>query len=133
MAIENRRQTRKEYSFKSVGRSKREAESREERALRPPIGIKTPIQLSNTDGIFSMHRDLADQVSDNLKNLILTNHGERLGGTEETCSWDDSYGLLSSIDEVRVHFFLCGESTHSQYAVLRLHCDVHPIFKEVCA
>lgn len=79
MAIENRRQTRKEYSFKSVGLSKREANSTEERALRPPIGIKTPIQLSDRDGIFSMHRDLADQISDNLKNLILTNHGERLG------------------------------------------------------
>lgn len=44
------------------------------------IGIKTPLQLGNTNGeIFSMHTELSDQFSDNLKNLLLTNHGERLG------------------------------------------------------
>ena len=79
MAIENRLQTRKEYSFKSVGLSKRKTDKIVERALRPVVGIKTPITLSSSDGIFSMHRDIADQISDNLKNLILTNHGERLG------------------------------------------------------
>jgi len=79
MAIENRLQTRKEYSFKAVGISKRQESQQTARALRPPIGIKTPISLSSTDGIFAMHRDLGDQISDNLRNLILTNHGERLG------------------------------------------------------
>lgn len=79
MAIENRLQTRKEYSFKSVGLSKRKTDKPKDRALRPVIGIKTPMALSSSDGIFSMHRDIADQISDNLRNLILTNHGERLG------------------------------------------------------
>lgn len=43
------------------------------------IGIKTP--LSNAQGrqIFDMHQDPLDQVKDNLRNLILTNAGERLG------------------------------------------------------
>lgn len=47
----------------------------------PPIGIKTPISLGNPEkeGIFEMHFDLFDQISDNLKNLISTNWGERLG------------------------------------------------------
>lgn len=45
-----------------------------------PIGIKTPMELGQGhDGIFAMHTSLRDQIGDNLRNLILTNHGERLG------------------------------------------------------
>jgi phage baseplate assembly protein W len=45
-----------------------------------PYGIKTPIQVGEgRSGIFKMHFDPISQVDDNLKNLILTNHGERLG------------------------------------------------------
>ncbi len=54
-----------------------------------PIGIQTPLRLSADVGpgtvvsgpqeVFSMHFDAGDQVSDNLRNLIKTNHGERLG------------------------------------------------------
>jgi len=72
-------QNRKVYSFKSSGKSKRAATEEIEVAKRPIVGIKTPLELSNSDGIFTMHRDVAKQVSDNLRNLILTNHGERLG------------------------------------------------------
>ena len=44
------------------------------------IGIKTPLQFGSSNGeIFSMNSTLSDQFADNLKNLILTNHGERLG------------------------------------------------------
>ena len=79
MAIQNRLQTKKSYSFKGVGTTKRTSDTKVEKPLKPPIGIRTPIMLSNSDGIFAMHRDIADQISDNLRNLILTNHGERLG------------------------------------------------------
>jgi phage baseplate assembly protein W len=50
-------------------------------APRIPIGIKTPLELdeSDSDAIFKMHFNLADQITDNLRNLILTNNGERLG------------------------------------------------------
>jgi phage baseplate assembly protein W len=44
-----------------------------------PIGIRTPIQLS--DGhleMFVMNTTIREQIRDNLKNLLLTNHGERL-------------------------------------------------------
>jgi phage baseplate assembly protein W len=44
----------------------------------PNIGIKTPMQLG-TDEIFSMHNNIENQLADNLRNLILTNFGERLG------------------------------------------------------
>jgi hypothetical protein len=46
-----------------------------------PIGIKTPMRLgeTDTDGIFSVHYELGDQIQDNLRNLIQTNWGERLG------------------------------------------------------
>lgn len=66
------------YSFKSVGKTQDKVD---EETLTPtliPYGIKTPLQLGS-ESIFSMNYSLADQFSDNLKNLILTNWGERLG------------------------------------------------------
>jgi phage baseplate assembly protein W len=46
-----------------------------------PIGLKTPLRLGQTsiDGFYSVHYDLGDQIQDNLRNLIQTNWGERLG------------------------------------------------------
>ena len=48
---------------------------------RTPIGIKTPLEKGSGFGetLFKMHFDIADQVQDNLKNLIMTQKGERLG------------------------------------------------------
>ena len=44
-----------------------------------PIGIKTPVLFGQgNEGLFAMNTTLADQIQDNLRNLILTNHGERL-------------------------------------------------------
>lgn len=45
-----------------------------------PIGIKTPIELDEDQSIniFKMHYAIPDQIADNLRNLILSNHGERL-------------------------------------------------------
>lgn len=44
-----------------------------------PIGIKTPIELGdNGEGLLAMHMTIQDSVHDNLRNLLLTNHGERL-------------------------------------------------------
>jgi phage baseplate assembly protein W len=45
-----------------------------------PIGIKTPVQLDgNGHGLLAMHTDIKEQIADNLRNLVLTNWGERLG------------------------------------------------------
>lgn len=76
-------QQQKTYSFKSVGQSfidyidETPGFSTDPPPL--PIGIRTPIQLGGVYGLFQMHNDMLSQVSDNLRNLILTNHGERLG------------------------------------------------------
>lgn len=45
------------------------------------IGIKTPLQMGTdvNDEIVAMNMTLSEQISDNLRNLILTNWGERLG------------------------------------------------------
>lgn len=65
--------------FKSVG------EIATSRKFQPanneiPIGIKTPLRFGDSnDGIFAMHFNLADQIEDNFRNLLLTNHGDRLG------------------------------------------------------
>jgi phage baseplate assembly protein W len=44
-----------------------------------PIGIKTPLEFGDgSSGLLKMHYDVGEQLTDNLKNLLLTNHGERL-------------------------------------------------------
>jgi len=73
-------QTRKTYSFKSSGKTKAAiAAEITDIPVKLPIGIRTPLQVSRGSGLFEMHTDIARQISDNLRNLILTNHGERLG------------------------------------------------------
>ncbi len=65
--------------FKSVG-ERADSEKFKVTKNEVPIGIKTPLRLgSQNDGIFSMHFSLTDQIQDNFRNLLLTNHGERLG------------------------------------------------------
>ena len=74
------RQDAKMYSFKSIGELHVElAERNKKHVKKPPIGIKTPLEFGGDSGIFKMHTDLGKQIADNLRNLILTNHGERLG------------------------------------------------------
>ena len=66
-------QTRRVYSFKSSGKTKSELEQEEQESpTKLPIGIRTPIQLSRGTGLFEMHTDMGRQISDNLRNLILT-------------------------------------------------------------
>jgi phage baseplate assembly protein W len=65
------------FNFKSVG-IKNDQQPITGSSL--PIGIRTPLQLGKQGiGIFAMHTSLADQLADNLRNLLNTNHGERLG------------------------------------------------------
>lgn len=46
-----------------------------------PIGIKTPVEpgFKDNETLFKMHFEPLEQIKDNLKNLILTQKGERLG------------------------------------------------------
>lgn len=71
---------RKVYSFKSAGMTNIDIKSQSAiTGHNPPIGIKTPIQFASSEGLFAMHYDALNNIKDNLKNLLLTNHGERLG------------------------------------------------------
>jgi phage baseplate assembly protein W len=67
------------FNFKAAGKTKEQktAEALEKTAIA--IGFKTPLKFSDTDGLFAMHYTLAEQMHDNLRNLLLTNWGERLG------------------------------------------------------
>lgn len=69
----------KEFDFKSVGiniTTPKQPNPFEDR----PIGIKTPMKLGQgADGIYAMHLDIGDTIRDNFRNMLLTNHGERVG------------------------------------------------------
>lgn len=48
-------------------------------AKQDPIGLKTPLELDGTGfDSFRMHYTVREQVADNLKNLLLSNHGDRV-------------------------------------------------------
>lgn len=67
------------YSFKSSGKTKEQEKTETLPVTQIPFGIKTPMQLGSSDGIFAMNYSLEDQFADNLRNLLLTNWGDRLG------------------------------------------------------
>ena len=68
-----------EFDFKSSGEKATSVVYTGEYISRP-IGIKTPIQFGTArSGLLQMCFEPAEQVHDNLKNLLLTNHGERVG------------------------------------------------------
>ncbi len=66
------------FSFKSTGKTKEDKLVEQLVQSTTPIGIKTPLRLGAEDGILAMNSNLADQVHDNFKNLVLTNWGEHL-------------------------------------------------------
>tara|TARA_Y100000034_G_scaffold119403_1_gene161166 strand:+ start:2706 stop:3197 length:492 start_codon:yes stop_codon:yes gene_type:complete len=72
------------YSFSSVGETVEEY--RQSNRIEDlvggltPVGIKTPLELGGEkDGLLVMNWTTPLAIKDNLKNLLLTNHGERLG------------------------------------------------------
>ena len=65
--------------FKSVGTRARTLLSSSYEVEPTPIGIRTPLRLGEGHGgIFGMYTSLQQTLNDNFKNLLLTNHGERL-------------------------------------------------------
>lgn len=67
------------FSFKSSGKTQEQQLIEAITKSTIPIGLKTPMRFGTTGGVFAMHLSLADQVHDNLRNLLVTNWGERLG------------------------------------------------------
>jgi len=66
-----------QFKFKSSGFRRDDRRFVAKKTVARPIGLRTP--LESGDDIFKMHVDPVKQLSDNFRNLILTNHGERLG------------------------------------------------------
>ena len=66
-----------QFNFKSSGFRRDDRRFVAKKTVARPIGLRTP--LESGDDIFKMHVDPVKQLSDNFRNLILTNHGERLG------------------------------------------------------
>jgi phage baseplate assembly protein W len=70
---------RKVYNFSSVGQLESKVRDVQSVVSPNPIGISTPIRFGTSEkGTFDMHIDLAKQIRDNFRNMIATNHGERL-------------------------------------------------------
>lgn len=74
------------FKFKSSGQNtsdlKKEASNLQQiqKQKEIPIGIKTPLKLSSSDNqLFKMNLNMIDQMNDNLRNLVMTEPGERLG------------------------------------------------------
>ena len=67
--------------FKDVGVLKQPGLSYQERnRTAKPIGFKTPFEIDrSSNALFAMHTDVRSQIADNLRNLVNTNWGERLG------------------------------------------------------
>lgn len=68
-----------ERSFKNIGTTVTQLQSTRPATQVFPIGIKTPMELGGNGNPYKMHTSVADQINDNLRNMILTNYGERLG------------------------------------------------------
>ena len=67
-----------QFNFKSSGFKQSDRRFKKKTvAKQRPIGIKTPLEID--DDIFKMHDNPIRQISDNFRNMILTNKGERLG------------------------------------------------------
>ena len=73
----------KKYDFSSVGELDTDFQSRRAAELAgraQPVGIETPLKMgSDHEGLFKMHKNLQDQLADNFRNLLMTNHGDRFG------------------------------------------------------
>lgn len=67
------------YNFKSAGKTQQIIVDESLESSPVPYGIKTPLKIGFKDGILEMNYDLSEQFADNLRNLLLTNWGERLG------------------------------------------------------
>lgn len=68
------------YSFKSSGKTPQQQALETLNTSKIPFGIKTPMALAGAgEGLLAMNYSIADQFADNLRNLLLTNWGERLG------------------------------------------------------
>lgn len=68
-----------ERSFKNIGTTIEQIRLSAPTVQEIPFGIKTPMSLSAKGNPYTMNTSVTAQIQDNLKNLLLTNWGERVG------------------------------------------------------
>jgi phage baseplate assembly protein W len=66
------------FNFKSSGTTYQTTPANQLVVTPLPVGIVTPLSLGNTD-LLTTNTDMGVQMSDNFRNLLQTNWGERLG------------------------------------------------------
>lgn len=95
---------RMKFKFKSVGEMPDARVNDNSGKITPRnLGFKTPFKNSGNSDIFDMHQDPREQLKDNLRNLILTNKGERLGMPEYGASLKSiSYDLSNRSDYIGI-------------------------------
>jgi len=99
-------------SFKSVG-DKTSLRKFSKTADSKPVGIITPLRLgTGRSGIFEMNFNIIDQLHDNLRNLVLTNQGDRLG------SYDFGANLIELCTE------LTAKEDFDNEAIMRINDNV---------
>ena len=62
-----------QFKFKSSGVRTTDRRFVSKKTVDRPIGIKTPLEVGND--IFKMHTSAIRQLTDNFRNLIMTNNG----------------------------------------------------------
>ena len=69
------------FNFKSSGKTQEQRSIEALESSKTPIGIQTPLQINYGEGteILVTYDNLVDTVKDNLRNLLQTNWGERVG------------------------------------------------------
>jgi len=86
-------------SFKSSGEKATDRKFSTPRSL-VPIGFKTPFSKEdNNSDLFDAHFEFSHEIQDNLKNLVLTNHGERIGRFDFGANLRDLVAELTSKDD----------------------------------
>ena len=66
-----------QFKFKSSGFRRDDRRFVAKKTIDRPVGIKTPLEVGSD--MFVTHSNPIKQLTDNFRNLIMTNHGERLG------------------------------------------------------
>ena len=98
------------FNFKSSGTktSDKKFSIDNPESLIVPIGIKTPLAPGkDRTQLFEAHLDPLEQIADNLRNLVQTNSGERLGRFDIGCNlrallFDRNSGLKSDYEQIAI-------------------------------
>ena len=92
------------FNFKSTGykvdNKKIKMSIQQKESLKKPAGIKTPLSFGTKNiRLFEMNYNPIDQIKDNLRNLLQTNAGERLGRHNFGCNLSALVFERTSLDE----------------------------------